>query len=265
MWFQGHAGFTPYREYRLWRNRPDIRFLGRMHETPVPDLRRILEAEGRSILDTDVFRIRHDGYEGDQTAKHLRNLPLLEARLEELPDRVYLWNHLGNVRSALGDDEGALQAWQSGVDVVRRLGLVDRTDVLAYAGLGLELVRRGSDITPLLEELDGIAPWFRTATWMRAENHRRQGRYQEAIASLRELVAMADDVPDQTLSYNTALFTDAAWEALADCHVRLGDLRAAAAVYEEAARERPERLDYRTKSVGLAAMVRHQQPGADQR
>jgi glycosyltransferase involved in cell wall biosynthesis len=264
VWFQDRPDFTPYREYRLWRNRPDIRFLGRMHETPVPDLRRIVAEEGRPILPTDVFRIRHDGYEGDQTAKHLRNLPLLEARLEELPDRVYLWNHLGNIRWALGDADGALVAWQTGVDVVRRLGLVDRTDVLTYAGLGFELIQRGTDISSLLDELDRIAPWYKTRTWMRAENHRRQGRHEAAIAALHEVLALHDDGPDPTLSYNTAMFTDWAWEALADSHLQRGDLREAAAVWEEAARQRPDRLDLRTKSAGLAAMVRQQQPGANQ-
>ncbi len=259
VWFQDRPGFTPYREYRLWRNRPDIRFLGSMHETPLPDLRRIAADEGREILDTDVIRIRHDGYEGDQTQKHLRNLPLLEARLRELPERVYLWNHLGNVRSALGDADGALEAWQAGVDVVRGRGLLERTDVLTFAGLGLELIRRGTDISSLLDELDGLAPWYRTSTWMRAENDRRQGRYEAAIASLRKLLAMRDDEPDPTLSYNTVMFADAAWEALADCHLQRGDLREAAAVWDEAARRCPDRLDFRTKSAGLAAMVRQQQ------
>jgi glycosyltransferase involved in cell wall biosynthesis len=265
VWFQDRPGFTPYREYRLWRNRPDIRFEGRMHETPVPDLRRIVAEEGLEILDTEVFRIRHDGYEGDQTAKHLRNLPLLEQRVVELPTRVYLWNHLGNVRAALGDHAGALAAWQTGVDVVRRLGLVDRTDVLAYAGLGLELVRRGTAISELCDELDALAPWYRTRIWMRAEDHRVQGRYDDAIAALHELAALRAAEPDPTLSYNEAMFTDWVWDRLTTCYLRKGDRRSAAAVYEAAAREHPGRLDLRTRSVGLAAMVRNEQAAADQR
>jgi glycosyltransferase involved in cell wall biosynthesis len=265
VWFQDRPGFTPYREFRLWRNRPDIRFVGRMHETHHEDLRRIEAEEGLPILSTDLIRIRHDGYEGDQTAKHLRNLPLLEARVAELPTRVYLWNHLGNVRASLGDHDGALAAWQEGVDVVRRLGLLDPTGVLAYAGLGLELVRRGEDISELLDELDALAPWYKTRLWMRAEDHREQGRYELAIEALHELMALASDEPDPALSYNTAMFTDMAWQALADCYIQRGDHRSAAAVYEEAARQRPDRLDYRTRSAGLRAMVRLQETAPDQR
>jgi tetratricopeptide (TPR) repeat protein len=264
VWFQDRPGFTPYREYRLWQHRPDIRFLGRMHETMVPDLRRITAQERLEIGDTDVVRIRHDGYEGDQTAKHQRNLPLLEARVRELPDRVYLWSHLGNVREALGDGEGAMAAWTSGVDVVRAVGLVDRTDVLVYAGLGVGLMDRGADITELLDELDALAPWYKTATWMRAENHRRQGRYREALTSVEQLLAMADAEPDPSLSYNLAMFTDWAWEAQADCLVHLGEVERAAELYAHAARQRPDRLDYRTRSAGLAAMARHQQARAEE-
>ena len=263
VWFQDRPDFTPYREYRLWRNRPDIRFVGRMHETPIADLERIVADEGAEIRDTDVVRFRHDGYEGDQTAKHLRNLPLLEQRVRELPERVYLWNHLGRVRSALGDDDGALEAWQTGVDVVRRYGLVSRTDVLAYAGLGAALIDRGHDVAALCDELELLAPWYRTTIWLRAENHRRSGRHAEAIPLLQGLIEAGAE-PDPYLSYNTAMFTDWAWEALGECHLRLGDLERAAESYGEAARCRPDRLDYRTKSAGVLAMARQQQPGRGQ-
>ncbi|MDQ2650886.1 MAG: glycosyltransferase family 2 protein, partial [Actinomycetota bacterium] len=217
VWFHVRPGFTPYREYRLWRNRPDLRFVGRMHESVVGNLRGVAGAEGLEIRDTELIRVRHDGYEGDQTAKHLRNRPLLEARLEELPDRVFLWNHLGHVRSALGDPEGALLAWQSGVDVVRRSGVVEPSDVLVYGSLGLALIDRRVDITDLLIEIDELAPWYRTRVWMRALHDRARGQLEDAIASLHELIAMRDLPPDPTLAYSEALFTDWAWEALADC------------------------------------------------
>ena len=262
VWFQDRPGFTPYREFRLWRNRADIRFVGRMHETPVPDLERIADAEGGAIRDTDVFRFRHDGYEGDQTAKHLRNLPLLQARLEELPYRVYLWNHLGNVHAALGDRDAALAAWQAGVDVVRRFGLAERTDVLAYAGLGLELIDRGHDISTLCDELEALAPWYRTTMWLRVQDLRGRGRWAEAIPLIEVLLEQSTDEPDPHLSYNVSMFTDWAWAALGDCQLQLGRLDRAAEAYAEAARLRPDRLEYRTKSGGLRALARQQETRA---
>src|SRR5574341_1534475 len=34
--FVPRIGWTPYREYRLWRHHPDIRFVGVIHETMLP-------------------------------------------------------------------------------------------------------------------------------------------------------------------------------------------------------------------------------------
>src|SRR5580704_11557046 len=42
-------GFTPLREYRMWVNRPDIRFEGVMLESIVPAFRTIVLSEGLSI------------------------------------------------------------------------------------------------------------------------------------------------------------------------------------------------------------------------
>ena len=264
VWFRQRPGFSPYREYRLWPHRADVRFTGRIHETVLPDLRRVSAGEDRPIADSDLFRVLHDGYEGDQTAKHQRNLPLLEQRVVELPHRVYLWNHLGDVRHALGDRDGALAAWRRGVDVVRRFGLAERVDVLAYGGLGLGLIEAGEDITDLVDEVERLAPWYLTGLWLRGKNHLRQGRGGDAIASLRRLVEIGPDPADPSLAYNNAMFTDWAWEAWAEALVQIGDRAGAADVFAAAADARPERADYRVKSVALAASARHDQPGGDQ-
>ena len=39
--FMPKTGFTRYRELRLFRNRPDIRFKGRIHETVMADVKRV--------------------------------------------------------------------------------------------------------------------------------------------------------------------------------------------------------------------------------
>ena len=38
MLFRPAVGYTQYREYRLFRKRPDLRFRGIIHESLVPDL-----------------------------------------------------------------------------------------------------------------------------------------------------------------------------------------------------------------------------------
>ncbi|MCU1394099.1 MAG: glycosyltransferase [Ilumatobacteraceae bacterium] len=255
LWMRTRAGFSPFREFRLWRNRPDVRFTGRIHETTVPDLLRISAAEDLPIDVTEVFRLTHDGYDHDQSAKHRRNLPMLRARLAEPPERCYLWNHLGEVLAAVGEHDEAEQAWQSGIDLIRRRGLVDRSDVLCYTSLCMHRLDRGHEVSGLIDELDAVAPWCKSTPWMRAVNHRRQGRHADAIAPLRELIAIGPDTLDETLSYNNNMFTHWAWEALADSLQERGDLAAAADVMSEAAAAFPDRLDYRTRSIALRSMA----------
>jgi glycosyltransferase involved in cell wall biosynthesis len=253
VWFRTRPIWSPYREYRLWQHRPDIRFDGRIHETMVPDITRVASTEGLAIRDTDLFRIVHFGYEGDQTAKHHRNLPLLELRVEEFPERCYLWNHLGNIREELGDIAGARDAWQTGVGLIRSRGLADRTDVLCYAGLTLSLLANGADISGLVAEMQRVCPWYRTIDWIAAKNHAAHRRFRAAIPHLRTLLAVGLDPLDASLAYNNAMFTTWAWDLLIDCQLALDDATGAAETAAAAALACPDDLGYRTKAIALGA------------
>ncbi len=67
--FVPRVGWTPSREYRLWRNRPDIRFQGRILETVVPSIRAAADAYALQIEPFDRITIRHFGDEGGR-AEH---------------------------------------------------------------------------------------------------------------------------------------------------------------------------------------------------
>ncbi len=69
VWLRARVGFTPYREYRVWRNHSDIRFSGVIHESHLDAIRSVQAREGWAIGDIELL-IEHDGYEGDQSAKH---------------------------------------------------------------------------------------------------------------------------------------------------------------------------------------------------
>lgn len=256
VWFRARPIWSPYLEYRLWRHRPDIRFVGRIHETMVPDIRRIEADEGLTIADSAHVRLTHFGYEGDQTAKHLRNLPLLEQRVVELPERCYLWNHLGNVREELGDIAGAQAAWLTGIEVIRVNGLVDRTDVLCYSGYSLSLMANGRDVTDLVEEMQRVCPWYRTLDWIAARNHAAQGRPEASIPHLRQLLSVGPDPLDDSLAYHNAMFTTWAWDLLVECQLAIGDLAGASASLHEAAAQNPADIELRSKAVALAARLR---------
>ena len=95
-----------------------VRFRNVIHETMVPDLLRIRDAEGLTI-DPVPLQIQHYGYEGDQRPKHERNLPLLLEQVRHEPRRVYLWWHLGTVHAGLGQMDQAWAAFEHGLQIVR--------------------------------------------------------------------------------------------------------------------------------------------------
>ena len=92
---------TPYFEYRIWRSDPRIRFHGQIHEKVTPAISAVAAADGRPIDDCRLL-LTHVGYEGDQTHKHRRNLPLLRAELAREPDNLFNRHHLARVLTGLG-------------------------------------------------------------------------------------------------------------------------------------------------------------------
>ncbi len=103
-------------DYRLWRNRPDIRFEGQIHETVVPSIRAATaDAYALQIEPFDRITINHFGYEGDRADKRARDEPLLLAELARHPDRPFVIDHLARVYEAAGDGQRAVDTWKRGM------------------------------------------------------------------------------------------------------------------------------------------------------
>jgi glycosyltransferase involved in cell wall biosynthesis len=147
------TGYTRCREPRLFRNDRRLRFAGRIHETIVPALREVRLRDNLPIVQSDV-EIDHLGYDGDQSKKHARNLPLLQEAVRADPDRVYYWYHLAETLAALGQTEKALEAAREGLKSAER----DPTEqqranvsVVIQTIVRLEL-EQGKSPLPLIEE-----------------------------------------------------------------------------------------------------------------
>jgi len=232
--FHVARAFTPYLEHRLFRNRPDIRFAGAMHETITPAVQRAIEADGGRVAPVPAT-IDHHGYEGDQTAKHRRNLPLLEQAVRDDPERAFLWFHLGVVRAGLGDTDGADAAWSEAVRRSRARGEMNDIDVLAYVELALHRVRAGRSADHLVAELERQRPADPLTRWAAAHQAMFEARWADAIALLAPLRAIDPDTLLHTnLAYNRAIFGSLAAHATGTCWFHLGDDAAAAACFAEA-------------------------------
>lgn len=95
--------FTEMRQTRLFRNRPELQFVGCIHQQLEPTLTACCRSESRVIVDSEL-RIRHDGYLGDYRAKKMdRTIHLLKKELTLRPNQFYYLVELGRALIISGD------------------------------------------------------------------------------------------------------------------------------------------------------------------
>ncbi len=115
---------------RVFRNRPQYRFEGRLHEQIAHNLP--VYAAGR--LEQSSVRIEHYGYLGavrDAKEKSRRNLDLLKAQQAESPSDAFLHFNLGTEYTVLGDHGSALTEYEQAWGLVQSQGQEDRDFVPA--------------------------------------------------------------------------------------------------------------------------------------
>src|SRR4051812_9744627 len=103
---------------RVFRNRPEYRFTGRIHEQIAHNLPGYLPER----IETTDLRVEHYGYLGvvrEEKDKSRRNLELLEAQLAEVGETPFLHFNLGSENAALGQHEQALEHFRAAWGEVR--------------------------------------------------------------------------------------------------------------------------------------------------
>ncbi len=268
--FRPATGLTRYREYRLFRNRPDLRFRGVIHESLLPDLD-LLCARTGMLVGSSPLALDHLGYDGDQRHKPARNLPLLQARLAGDPDHVYSLDHLGTTLLALGDEAGAQAAWRRAIEVVRRPaaagpGAAGRaapaeSDSLPWFHLAQFLVDRKRDAAALLDEGLRAFPGNHALAWLKACSLIAAGDHAAAMPLLEALTRVdPDSLADGSIAYDAAIFGAGPHAALGLCAFRLEWFAASAAHYARAEALAPGNLEFRSKR--MLAEIRARQHAA---
>jgi tetratricopeptide (TPR) repeat protein len=229
------AGATPYWEYRLWRSDPRIRFEGVMHEKVTPAIGALVAGERMTVSESPLF-IDHVGYDGDQTHKHHRNLPLLRAQLSADPTSSYNWSHLGEVLEGLGEHEPSEAAFAQAVEVARASG--QSPGALAFVELIRVRGNRGEDVTGLLDEALSSYPDNIALGWLAACADVEAERYEQGLARLERFNAEFDtEMPiEDEVAYPAELFGVRAAKARGLCLFKLGRYEEAAVSYRRAER-----------------------------
>jgi tetratricopeptide (TPR) repeat protein len=251
--FRPAMRYTRYRECRLFRNHPQLRFRGVIHETVVPAIERMHHRTGLRIGESQVA-LDHFGYEGDTRHKHLRNLPLLRARLESEPHNVYCLDQLGLALKGLGDRSGAESAWQRAIEMVRAHGSTGPIGSLPFLHLADALLDGKRDASALLAEGCRRYPENHALTWLRARQLVEHGRHADAIPLFTRLAAIdADGIGPSPLAFDTSIFGAQAHAALGLCSFRLGRFQESAAHFARAQALAPDDLELHAKHA-FAAM-----------
>lgn len=144
---RAEGGASVVEHVRLFRNQPDIRWHGRVHE----QIRDALLRACHVLIPSDVT-FRHIGYHDAATRqrKAQRNLRLLQRQLAEQPGDPFVLYNIGRTLKALGRSAEAIPVWR---DALRRTPpdapyrsrlyvlLVEALDVLGQAAPALALCR----------------------------------------------------------------------------------------------------------------------------
>lgn len=244
--FRPQTGFTRYREHRLFRRRPDLRFEGVIHESILPSVEAIRKREGARVANSDVA-IDHLGYDGDLAAKHARNRPLLEERLARDPSHVYSLDHLGLVLAATGDEAGAEAAWRRAIAAAASHDAPAPGDVLPFLHLASHLAARGRDARALLDTARARYPDDHALAWLEARVRLESGDPAGALPIFATLGAIDAERLCGDTAWDASIFGANAHAAAGLCAFRLGRHGEAAAYYARAEALAPGNAEFRAK------------------
>lgn len=241
-------GHTPYRECRIFRNAPQVRFEGAVHERVFPSVTAYAARAGLRIARCPLL-VEHDGEDGRE-AKARRDLPLLVAHVESFPDDLDQWRRLADTAVACGDAARARGAYERAVELVRAADDRGPFASLAYAGFATFLAASGEDADAFLAEGLERFPGNQLLVWQRACADVVRGDDEAALAWFERLAAAdLERLPDEGISYDERLFGAVAQAGIAGCLFRLGRYAESAEAYERAEAAAPHDLEIRAKAT----------------
>jgi len=99
--------YSTHRYTRIFRNNPEIRFTGRIHE----QVRESIEDMGLKVIESDIY-INHFGYNEKDQSKKMRNLEILKQETDKSINDYYLKYHLASTQFSLGNTVEAKKIFQ---------------------------------------------------------------------------------------------------------------------------------------------------------
>src|SRR3954451_13110751 len=192
----GDGTAVTHNALRVFRNRPEYRFEGRIHEQIA---HKLPTGQPERIEITDV-RVEHYGYLGvvrDAKDKSRRNIELLERQRDEGGEETgFLHFNLASEYAAIGENENARASFERAWQIMR-----GRHDLAAYGYIPSLVARlvRSRRLNGALEAAIELAdeglrllPGFTDLVFEQAEAARAAGRTDAAAALFERCLAMGD-------------------------------------------------------------------------
>jgi tetratricopeptide (TPR) repeat protein len=180
---------------RVFRNRPEYRFEGRIHE----QIAQCLPAYLPERLERTTVRVEHFGYLGavrDTKDKTNRNLELLERQVAEGVDTPFLHYNLGSEYAAAGDAPRALTHFKRAWTAVREAGRLSSDGYApALASRYVHALRntgRVTEVGTVGDEALEIFPGFTDIVLEQALAAGAAGDVEREEALLRRCLEMGD-------------------------------------------------------------------------
>jgi tetratricopeptide (TPR) repeat protein len=224
---------------RVFRNRPEYRFEGRMHE----QIAHRLPTQVPGRLEHTAIRVKHYGYLGsvrDAKEKSRRNIELLRTQQAEGAAGAFLYFNLGTEYAALGDSAAALPELERSWSLVQKQGEESRdwVPMLLVRLVGaLTGTGRTSDAIARADDALKLFPGFTDLVYAKGLALLGRGREADAIAAWQECLRMGDAPARFGASVGAGTYLPML--ALADLHVRRGERETARELLEDCLAEHP--------------------------
>jgi tetratricopeptide (TPR) repeat protein len=247
---------------RVFRNRPEYRFEGRIHE----QIAHRLPGGLPERLEPTRIRVEHFGYLGavrDAKEKSRRNIELLQRQVEDGVSTAFLHFNLGSEHAAAGDAAAALREFERAWEMLQSdPALATYGYVPSLTGRLVKALRvngRLDDAVARADEGLAIFPGFTDLVLEQATVARQRGDVERAIELYERCLEMGD-APSRysaTVGSGTCL----ALVALAEVRSARGELEAAEALLTRCLDEHPGYLGA-VLPLAAAMLARGTEPAA---
>ncbi len=226
---------------RVFRNRPEYRFEGRLHEQIAQRLPGYLPER----LEATAVRIEHYGYLGvvrDSREKSRRNIELLRMQQRESPPTPFLHYNLGSEYAVADDPVAAVAEFERSWELLQ--SMPDRDSYEFVPALMSRLVKAlracGRPQDAIARAEDGLErfPGFTDLVLEQAIAAIALGQRERAIELCERCVEMGDAPRHYTAMIGCGTYLPRIY--LADLRRSLGELEQAALLLEHCLQEHPE-------------------------